>query len=416
MIKIFLYVLSVAVLVTVAVWFADEPGAVTIDWMGWRVDTSVAILFALMAGILVIGAVLIRLWGTLVSMGRSYQGARKDKRINRGLDGLAAGLAAVHGGDSAAAQKGLRDAKASFGDHTAVRILEQQATRLSGDAKRAGSDARELLTDPATELAALRDLADTAKKVGDLDGALSYAKRALSRKTPPRWALSMTLDLQIALNRWEDAAATIERKDAETLFKAVDLPRLKAAIYARAATTSLADQDPGLAAKWARKALSADAARVDATVALAKSLAAQSKGKKAATELEKAWAINPHPALLSAYLQLSPADSALAKAKKVETLTAGHADHPESRLALAESALQADLWGQARSRLEPLLDIGTAPPTRARAAALMAQIDLGEHGDTKAATKSLVMALESKSAPMEMPEPASAADLLSRNP
>lgn len=416
MIKIILYVLSLAVLVTVAVWFADEPGSVTIDWMGWRIDTSVAILFALMGGILVIGTVLIRLWNTLVSMGRSYQGARKDKRMNRGLDGLAAGFAAVQGGDGAAAQKGVRDAKASFGDHAAVRILEQQATRLSGDAKRAGSDARELLTDPTTELAALRDLADSAKEVGDLDGALGYAKRALNRKTPPRWALTMTLDLQIALNRWEDAAATIERKDMAALYKAVDLPRLKAALYARAATTSLADQDPSLAMKWARKALGADATRVDATVALARALAAENKGKKAASELEKAWAVNPHPALLSAYLQLSPADSALAKTKKVEILTAGHPDHPESRLALAETALKADLWGQARGRLEPLLDKGTAPPTRARAAALMAQIDLGEHGDTKAATKSLVMALESKSAPMEMPEPASAADLLSRSP
>lgn len=416
MIKIILYVLSLAALITVAVWFADAPGRVTIDWLGWRIETSVAILFALMAGILVVGTVLIRLWSTLVSLGRNFQEARKDKRVNRGLDGLASGFAAVRGGDSTAAQKGLQNAKASFGEHIVVRILEQQATRLSGDAKRAGSDARELLTDPATELAALRDLAETARGVGDLDGALGYAKRAMGRKTPPRWALTLTLDLQIALNRWEDAAATLDRTDVSALFKSVDLPRLKAAVYARAATTALAGQDPNLAMKWARKALSADATRVDATVALARALAAENKTKKAATELEKAWAINPHPALLSAYLQLSPADSALAKAKKVETLTAGHPDHPESRLALAETALKADLWGQARSRLEPLLDKGTAPPTRARAAALMAQIDLGEHGDTKAATKFLVMALESKSAPMEMPEPASAADLLSRNP
>lgn len=416
MIKIILYVLSLAVLVTIAVWFADAPGNVTIEWLGWRIDTSVAILFALMAGILVVGTVLIRLWSTLVSLGRNYQGARKDRRVNRGLDGLATGFAGVQGGDSTAAQKGLRDAKASFGEHATVRLLEQQATRLSGDAKRAGSDARELLTDPATELAALRDLTEAAKEVGDLDGALGYAKRALGRKTPPRWALATTLDLQIALNRWEDAAETLDRKDGSVLFKAVDLPRLKAAIYARTATTALADHDPGVAMKWARKALSTDATRVDATVALARALAAENKAKKAATALEKAWVINPHPALLSAYLQLSPADSALAKTKKVETLIAGHPDHPESRLALAETGLKADLWGQARSRLEPLLDEGTAPPTRARAAALMAQVDLGEHGDTKAATEFLVMALESKSAPMEMPEPASAADLLSRNP
>lgn len=414
MIKIILYVLSLVVLVTVAVWFADTPGRVSIDWMGWRVDTSVAILFALMAGILVIGTVLIRLWSTLISMGRKYQTARKDKRVNRGLDGLAVGVASIHGGDSTTAQKGLREAKASFGEHAVLRVLEQQATRLSGDAKRAASEARELLTEPVTELAALRDLTMAAKDVGDLDGALGYAKRALDRKTPPRWALTTALDLQIALNRWEEAATTLDRKDVISLFEPADLPRLKAAIYARAGSTALVDQDSAVAIKWARKALSADATRVDATVALARALAAETKTKKAATELEKAWRVNPHPSLLSAYLQLSPADSALAKAKRVETLVAGNQDHPESRLAVAETSLKADLWGAARSQLEPLLDKGTAPPTRARAAALLAQIDLGQHGDTKAATNSLVIALESKSAPVDSPEPTTAAELLSR--
>jgi HemY protein len=33
-----------AVLMFVAVWLAERPGAVTVQWRGWRLDTSVGVL------------------------------------------------------------------------------------------------------------------------------------------------------------------------------------------------------------------------------------------------------------------------------------------------------------------------------------------------------------------------------------
>ena len=93
---------------------------------------------------------------------------------------------------------------------------------------------------------------------------------------------------------------------------------------------------------------------------------------------------------------------------------AGNSDHPESRLAQAESALNAELWGQARSRLEPLLDKGTATANRSKAAALMAQVEIGESGDTKAATQCLVIALEGRNSSKDMPAPKSIAELLTQ--
>ena len=414
MMKIILYVISLAVLVTVAVWFADEPGRVTLEWLGYRIDTSVAMLFVLVAGLLLIGTFLVRVWGTLVGAGRAYRDARKDKRIDRGLKSLATGFAAVHGGDVAAAQKGSREATTTFPDHEITRLLEQQTARVLGDIKSAAASARELLSDSMTELAALRDLTETAKAAGDLEGALAHAMRALDRKSAPRWALSTTLDLQTALGKWEALVTTLERKDVPSVINVSDQPQLKAEACVRAAAKFLADHDPATAIKWARKALNAEPSRTDAAAILARAIAADGKVKKAATELERAWATNPHPSLLSAYLQLAPGEAALARAGRLEKLVGGNPDHPESRLAQAESALNAELWGQARGRLEPLLDKGTAAPTRSKAAALMAQVEIGESGDTKAATQCLVIALEGRSASKDLPAPKSIAELLSQ--
>ncbi len=412
MVKVILYVLGLALAVAVAVWFANEPGVVMLDWLGWRINTSVAVLFVIIIALLIVGAFLIRAWSALVGVGRAFKKSRKDKRLNRGLTALAAGFAAVRGEDSASAQKAVRDASAAIGEHQAVRLLEEQTALMMGDTTRASSEARDLLTDPTTELAALRDLTETAKTAGDLEGALIQAQRALSRKNPPRWAVITVLNLQIALARWQDAAATAERKDLENAFSIADVPRLKAAIYTHAAAAAFANQDFNLAIKLARQALTADAAHSPGSAVLGRALHADGKSKKAAAELEKSWALSPHPAVLAAYIELAPGETVLARASRIEALVSGNAEHPESRLATAESSLQAELWGQARSRLKPLLNQTESPPHRARAAALMAQVELSENGDTQAATKYLALALDSKTALIDAHPPASAADLL----
>lgn len=414
MVKIILYVVSLAALVTISVWFADEPGTVTVDWLGWRVNTSVAMLFVIIAGLLLVGTFLVKVWSTLVGAGRSFRDSRKDKRVNRGLKSLATGFAGVRGGDVAAAQKGAREAATAFPDHDVVRLLHQQTARVLGDSRTAGAEARELLSDPSTELSALRDLTETAQAAGDLEGALAHAERALTRKTAPRWALKATLDLQISLGKWENVATSLVRKDTSSVVGAADQTRLLANVYIRAGAMALANQNAGAAIKWARKALSAEPMRTEAAAILARGLIAEGKVKKAASEIEKAWAVHPHQSLLSAYLQLAPGEAALARAGRLEKLVAGNPDHPESCLAQAEASLNAELWGQARSRLGPLLDKNTATAVRTKAAALMAQVEIGENGDTKAATQCLVIALEGRGPTKDLPAPSSLAELLSQ--
>jgi HemY protein len=416
MIKIILYVMSLIVLVTVSVWFSNEPGAVTINWIGWRVNTSVAVLFALLGVLLVIVTFLVRIWSTLVCAGRAYKDSRRDKRIDKGLRSLMSGFAGVRGGDVAAAKKGVREASAAFAEHDIVRLLRQQTMNVLSGVRTTNTEVLELLSDPATELAALRDLTETAASADDLDGALSHAERALSNNAAPLWALKTVLDLQVALGKWGAVATTLDRKDAPRLLGDADQLRLRAEACLRAGATALANQDSAAAIKWAYRALTAGPSRAEASAILACGLMAEGKSKKAASELERAWAKNPHPSVLSTYLQLAPGEAALEQANRVEKLVAGNLNHPESRLAQAEAWLNAKLWGQARSRLELLLDKGMKPSIRARAASLMAQIEIGGSGDTKAATQYMVIALEGRSAAKDLPAPTCIAELLSQTP
>ena len=44
MIRAISWIIILGVLVAGAVWFADRPGAVTLDWQGWRIESTVGIL------------------------------------------------------------------------------------------------------------------------------------------------------------------------------------------------------------------------------------------------------------------------------------------------------------------------------------------------------------------------------------
>jgi len=42
--RIAIYIIEVAVVVAIAVWLAERPGLVQIEWQGYRIETSVGIL------------------------------------------------------------------------------------------------------------------------------------------------------------------------------------------------------------------------------------------------------------------------------------------------------------------------------------------------------------------------------------
>ena len=103
--------------------------------------------------------------------------------------------------------------------------------------------------------------------------------------------------------------------------------------------------------------------------------------RKNAQLLEKIWCLNPHPELVTAYTELWPDDGPLERFKRVQELTATNQNLPESRLALANTALDCNLWGEARGYLKQFDD----HEITVRVCKLMSRLEQGENGDNEAA-------------------------------
>ena len=89
---------GVIVLVALAAsWLSGNPGNVTIEWLGWRADTSVTMLAFLIALVTVLGAIGYRIWrAVLLAPGRFFE-ARRTRRSRRGYQALSSGMIAAAG-------------------------------------------------------------------------------------------------------------------------------------------------------------------------------------------------------------------------------------------------------------------------------------------------------------------------------
>src|SRR5262249_41752206 len=108
--------------------------------------------------------------------------------------------------------------------------------------------------------------------------------------------------------------------------------------------------------------------------------------RQAQRVIEAAWRVAPEPALAEVYTSLVPDETPLQRMQRMQHLAAANPDHIESHLVLAEAALRARLWGEARRHLagtgvKPDADTETPLPS-ARASRLMAEVEEAENHDS----------------------------------
>jgi len=71
-IRLLLALLVIAGLVWVAVLFAEEPGTLSLQWAGWQVQTSVAVLVLAVVTLIVLILLLLRLVGAILRAPRAF--------------------------------------------------------------------------------------------------------------------------------------------------------------------------------------------------------------------------------------------------------------------------------------------------------------------------------------------------------
>ncbi len=373
MIRVVLFLLTVAVLAAGFVWVADRPGDVAITWMGYHIETSVMV--AALA-IIVLVLIVILIWTIVRGILRTPEQVSLFFRHRRALKGYLAisrGLIAVGAGDPRIARKAaIEAARLSPGDPLAL-LLTAQSAQMAGDRSGAERAFRAMTRRDDTKPLGLRGLYIEAQRRDDAYAARLVAEEAAKEAHAPAWAGQAVLDYRCAAADWAGALEALDHMKG-ALEKAGYRRQRAVLLTARALALEEIDRDAARAAVLEAVKLAPDL--VPAAALAGRRLAEAGEPRKARKILEKAWAINPHPDIAEAYANLRPGDSArerLARMKKLADLVPGQL---EGALAVARAALDAREFAGARAALAPYL----SAPTR-RVATLMAEIEESEHGD-----------------------------------
>jgi len=393
-----LVLVALAAVVIAAATIADYPGSVDVTWQGWEIETSVDVLIGA-AAILALGLwLLFSLMAKLVRLPARFRRNRRERRRRNGEIALTRGMVALAAGDAVSAQRYSGRAEALLARSPLTLLLAAQAAQLAGDEAAARGRYTTLLDEKDGEFLALRGLIGQALKVGDREEAARLSRRAIGLR-PSAEVFETLFALEIEAGRWEAARDVLDGAVRRHLLPEARAAHHRAVILHELSLAAEAAGEGRRAVSLAANAAAVAPDLVPAAARHARLLIAGDKRRAARRAVERAWSVAPHPELARVWAELGGGAPALELVTWFERLAAQNPDAAESHVAVAEAALAAQLWGEARRHLG--LATATAGPDRPsrRLCLLMARLEEGEHPQAGAARDWLDRALAAPADP-----------------
>jgi HemY protein len=355
MIRLVLAVVFAIFTAALGAFLALNPGRASFEFMGSQMEMPFVLAAA---GIIVFAFLVLVLWWAIYMAWTSPDKLKSfvfRRRREQGYDALERALIASAAGDGEAAVRQAARADALLDRPALSQLLSARAAEAAGNLERAETHYEALLEDNRTKIVARRGLAQLAHERGDFDVTAEHAQHAFDKAKSVRWAFDALFDAQIARGRWDEAIETLAEGERRKHI-AGDKARRRRAVVLTAAALGREEDDLDRARDLAVSACREAPGFAPAATLAARLLAHTRRHKKAADVLEASWTAAPHPAVARAYRDLRKSDTRAKRMERLRALAALQPDHRESKLVLAEIALEEGDSTVADRLLEPFLE------------------------------------------------------------
>jgi HemY protein len=364
MLKVILFLLASSVIVAAAWLLASIPGHVVASVGAFTIETSTPFAILMLLALVVAILLLLRVMRGLLAFPRMGAGWRRNHRLALGERAVTRVLIALAAGEKVAARKEARRARHLLGESPQTLLLVAEASRLSGREDEAEEAFRALAKQEDAKFLGLRGLLRQAVDRRDWPEALVIANQAEAAHPGTAWLRQQRAELALQTENWAEALELVGQDPRRPTY------------YIAAAD---AEPDPSRALGFARQAWKQDPAFPPAAIAYASRLRASGHEKRARSCIADTWKRAPHPDLAAFALASEP--DKLARVQAAKRLVAGNPANLESRVLLAQVALEAGLTGEARHQIEIAETEGAR---QRRLCLLLAEIEEQERGDTEA--------------------------------
>jgi len=361
----------------VAYWLMHNPGHVEVTWLGYQLSfpifVAVLFFFLVLFGLIIITRVIFWMLRIPSRIGQWWQNDRREKGEGEFLDLVVA----VEGESVPEALKHQKRAQKTKSTDPLFWWYSGQAFGLAGknlDETKSYAN----LSDKASFLG-LKGQALSALKRGDNTAALENLVKAREMTPNSPWVLHTLFGLlkeskqygeaENILNRLQDYGHITRSKGQKELASLL-------ALKAHDPLTSSQDREASL-----RQAHYLDPSLVNVTYDVAELLVSKGHVKYALSAIESTWALNPCFKLAAFYIACQKPDSSVKAYEMAQKLAAFNPKSPLSQTLLAEKALDAKLWGEARETIKKLLKSAPSP----KVYGLMARLEMEENNNLREA-------------------------------
>ena len=335
-----------------AISVANSPGKVEVEWFGTQIETTA--LFGLLAVTFFMALFLpvIRFVILLIDApGRIGKASERAKR-KRGQEALALGLIAAEAGEFDDARKHAEKAENLIEEPRLALLLEARSAEVAGDTAAAERAYSGMLGDESTELLGHKGLLQSALKRGDRAAALTHAHAALKLTKSANWPFLSLFELAVQGGEWDTAIEALDEGEKRKFIEKRVADRRRAVLLTAQAARLDRDRRLEKAIDCVEKAVRLAPGFAPGAALASRLLIEEGKDWKAASILEEAWEVAPHPAIAHAYRDLKSDESPADRAKRMAGLVELKPEHRESKIITAELAIERKDWQGAWDALD----------------------------------------------------------------
>ena len=356
------FIITVIILSFLALWISETSGTVAIDWQGYRIETSTAVLLsaAITLALIAIGLYALIHWTRHIP--ERVHRAFADRRRDKGYAMLMEGFTAIAASDGTAAKKLAQKSSKLLPSSSLPLLLSAQTAQFEGDEQEAERCYRAMLTHDDSEFLGLRGLLVQAHKHGksdekSLEKALALAEQAYQKRPSTPWVVQTLVEYYSRLGKWQEAELRIR----QSMFKGVVDKHLGkhllAVIHYEQGQALFTCKELDAALQHALQASRNAPDFIPGMHLLASIHIQREERSKALKALEKAWKHAPHPELAKLYAGLAKDTAPDKTLKHCERLIKHNPGHSESHILIATMAITARQWATARNHIKSALTI-----------------------------------------------------------
>lgn len=353
MIRALFDLLKVILLVGVAVFLVSQPGSVRLEWRDYTVTMPTGVLLLIGLALMVFVST-ITWWGNeVVRWPKDLKRRIQDRRRARGHQALVRSISASSAGDYKQAYTYAQRAEKLLPDSESALplLLKAQAAEWSGRRDDSLQAYQSLLGYEDSSFLGLKGLMQHSMDVGDRAQALLFAREAVERQPGQALLMKSVYDLEIGNRLWSDALVSAKRLHGTKVIEKSKLSSDEQVLYLILADQALAEDRKEESFQALKHAYKRDVYFVPAVVRLASAYIQRGKILTARQIVQKAWKRHAHPDLIPVWDLLLPkakGDAGLARLKWFEWILSLNPNSPDGMLAVAQAAIDAGLWGEAR--------------------------------------------------------------------